>query len=328
MSAAMTDAQRQALIRRAIAKAETAAGKDDRTFLHLLRFHYFSEMPTAPTPTRRGLVRAAAAAPARPPAIRSGAHIYEDPRYLANARELARRAKRRMRVIGGTNVKGSEFDDCVAVGDDAQWGCTGTLIAANAVLTAGHCLRLHTRIFVGNDVAKKGREIRVADHVRHPKYHKGQRNDLMLLILAEPVKGVKPRPLASSAAIDAAIDGRVVGFGAMEASGTFGYGTKRQTDVPIASIACSGKVNGEADAQVYGCDRGLEFVAGKPVLGQDTCSGDSGGPFYIAGPKGAWQLAGATSRATDLAGNPCGDGGVYVRVDQYRDWITSVLKGA
>lgn len=324
MSTSMTDAQRGALIRRAIAAADAAAGDDDRTFLHLLRFHFFSHAPA--TLARRGLRSAGAGA--GPAAVNASAHIYDDPRYLANARELARHARRRLRIIGGSAVRGAEFNDCVAVGDDAQWGCTGTLIAANAVLTAGHCQRLHTRIFIGNDVARKGRQVRVAAHVRHPRYHKGRRNDLMVLILAEKVTGVKPRAIATGAAIDAATSGRVVGFGAMEASGTFGYGTKRQTDVPIASVACAGRLKGEPDARVYGCDRNLELVAGKPVLGRDTCSGDSGGPLYVSAAKGAWRLAGATSRATDLAGNPCGDGGVYVRVDRYRDWIDSVLKGA
>jgi endonuclease G len=325
MGKSMTDAQRNEIARRAIAKADAAAGADDRTFLHLVRFHYLSNVPAAPVRRQRSL--AAAAPAAGPSTVNTSAHIYDDPRYLANARELARRAQRRLRVIGGNNVKGSEFNDCVAVGDDAQWGCTGTLIAPNAVITAGHCLKLHTRIFIGNDVNKKGKQVAVARHVRHTSYHKGKHNDLMLLILATPVAGVTPRRIATTAAIDAATDGRVVGFGAMEASGTFGYGTKRQTDVPVASIACNGKVNGDADKVVYGCDPNLEFVAGKPMLGQDTCSGDSGGPFYIASGK-TWLLAGATSRATDLAGNPCGDGGVYVRVDKFKDWIDSVLKGA
>ena len=73
----------------------------------------------------------------------------------------------------------------------------------------------------------------------------------------------------------------------------------------------------------YGCDAGLEFVAGKPLLAKDSCTGDSGGPFYIEGPKG-WLLAGATSSATNSAPNDCGDGGIYVRVEHYLTWMRSL----
>ena len=67
------------------------------------------------------------------------------------------------------------------------------------------------------------------------------------------------------------------------------------------------------------------LFAGKPLLLHDTCKGDSGGPFFVADSKGRWLLAGVTSRGTDLATTMCGDGGLYVRVDQYRDWIKSVV---
>jgi secreted trypsin-like serine protease len=214
------------------------------------------------------------------------------------------------------------------VGDDARWGCTGTLIAPNVVLTAGHCEVLHTRVFVGNDVEAKGRVFKVSRHVRHPRWDERFHNDVMLLILEKKITGVKPRPMASAALIDAASDGRVVGFGTTELSGNMGYGVKRQTDVPIVSQACTGRVNGGSDSTVYGCYAGREIVAGKPLLLHDTCKGDSGGPLYLADARGRWFLAGVTSRGTDLGTTMCGDGGLYVRVDQYRDWVTSAMKKA
>jgi endonuclease G len=67
-------------------------------------------------------------------------------------------------------------------------------------------------------------------------------------------------------------------------------------------------------------------VAGKPLLQHDTCKGDSGGPFFLADSRGRWFLAGVTSRGTDLATTMCGDGGLYVRVDKYLDWITKTMK--
>ena len=147
-----------------------------------------------------------------------------------------------------------------------------------------------------------------------------------MLILEKPVAGVKPRPLATKKVIDAATDGRVVGFGTTDLAGSKGYGVKQQADVPIVSAACRGRVNGRSDGAVYGCHAGQEIVAGKPLLLRDTCKGDSGGPLYVAGAGGRWLLAGVTSRGTDLATTMCGDGGLYTRVDQYQTWITKVLK--
>jgi len=212
----------------------------------------------------------------------------------------------------------------VAVGDDQGWGCTGTLIAPNAVLTAGHCVDVATRVFFGNDVNKNGKIVPVARRERHPDYQKGRNNDLMVLVLGADVPTVPPRVISPGSIIEAATDARVVGFGNTDMHGSFGYGIKRQTDVPIASPSCQGTMNGRDDQVVYGCDPNLELIAGKPLLAKDTCNGDSGGPLYVSNTRGNWFLAGATSRATRSAINNCGDGGVYVRVDRYRDWIESI----
>jgi secreted trypsin-like serine protease len=191
------------------------------------------------------------------------------------------------------------------------------------VLTAGHCADFATRIFIGSDVTQPGKIVRVKRRVRHPQYHQGKHNDLMVLLLEQKVEGVAPRKFARKARIDAATDGRVMGFGNTDATGTFGYGQKRFVDVPVASPDCRGHVDGEDDNVTYGCDIGLELVAGRPLLARDSCTGDSGGPFYIqAGDQ--WLLAAATSRATDSSMSNCGDGGVYVRADRYRSWIDAI----
>ena len=256
----------------------------------------------------------------------AGPKVGNDPRYVSNLRALALRT-RNARIIGGSGVPASEFTDCVAVGSPTQWGCTGTLIGPNVVLTAAHCEQLHTRVFVGGDVTKRGRVFKVKTFVRHAKFDGQFRNDLMLLILEKKVTGVKPRPLATTALIDKATTARLVGFGSTRLDGLGRLGSKLQTDVPIVSPACNGQVNGTADGQVYGCHLDREIVAGKPLLLQDSCKGDSGGPLLIQDAKGNWLLAGVTSRGTELATTMCGDGGLYVRVDGYRKWIASAAKG-
>jgi secreted trypsin-like serine protease len=301
-------------IGKAIDQAQKAAAKDDAAFLLHLRAGVALQ-------TKRQGGRALSLEPKKS----KGPRLANDPRYLTNIRQLVKQ-KPNERIVGGSTVEGTEFNDCVAVGDDDDFGCTGTLIAPNVVLTAGHCEALHTRVFVGNSLSKKGREFRVRKHIRHEKFDKKFRNDVMILILEKNVAGVKPRALASTALIDAATTARVVGFGTTDLHATQGFGTKRKTDVPIVSQGCNGKVKGKSDDTVYGCHRDREIVAGKPLFHHDTCQGDSGGPFFVRDAKGRWLLAGVTSRGTDLAQTLCGDGGLYVRVDQYKDWIASVIK--
>jgi secreted trypsin-like serine protease len=310
------DKNLNARIGKAIAQAEKVAAKDDAAFLHHLRAGV-----AAQTKTQRG--RALSVGPKKP----KGARLANDPRYLANIRKLVKQ-KPNERIVGGSAVEGAEFNDCVAVGDDEDFGCTGTLIAPNVVLTAAHCEALHTRVFVGNSLSKKGREFRVRKHLRHKQFDSVFRNDLMILILEKKVTGVKPRALATKALIDAATTARVVGFGTTDVHATQGFGIKRKTDVPIVSQGCSGTVDGKSDASVYGCHRDREIVAGKPLFLHDTCKGDSGGPFFVKDAKGRWLLAGVTSRGTDLSTTLCGDGGLYVRVDAYADWIADALKQA
>lgn len=45
---------------------------------------------------------------------------------------------------------------------------------------------------------------------------------------------------------------------------------------------------------------------------------------YVQDNFGDYYLAGATSRAVKQRDFPCGDGGVYVRVDKVVDWIKKV----
>jgi secreted trypsin-like serine protease len=255
------------------------------------------------------------------------ANIADDPRFQHNSRELQVKAQGGVRVLGGTAVAPGQFMDCVAVGCAARWECTGTLIAPTVVLTAAHCARCAACVFFGDDV----RPVRPGDLThpsvvavtrvhRHEDYDGGA-NDLMVLILARNVN-VAPRRFATTSQIEAATDGRVMGFGWIDERGRKSHGEKRMVDVPIASHACDGRVGGEADDRAYGCAVGLELVAKrKGKVARDSCKGDSGGPFYIQTDAGEWLLAAATSRGTRDTTRVCGDGGIYTRLDRYRPWV-------
>ena len=91
----------------------------------------------------------------------------------------------------------------------------------------------------------------------------------------------------------------------------------------IAALVLTANVAAAQKPQPVPHDPELEFVAGQPFLDRDSCSGDSGGPAYVAAD-GDWLLAGATSRATSSSVRPCGDGGIYERMHAFASWLQSI----
>ena len=242
--------------------------------------------------------------------------LQADPVFLKNARKLIRG---RDRIIGG--VATSDFPDCVALGSDDEWCCSGTLVAPNVVVTAGHCLSdgCASRVFVGEDIAfpDDGRVIQVQDAVTHPDFRRWPlAQDIAVLILTDAVDDVPPRAIADAEVLRSAATVRLAGYGSTDVNASEGYGRRRMVDVAIASTNPN-----------YGVDPATEFVAGAPFLDRDSCNGDSGGPAYV-GLEGSWYLVGATSRATANHNRPCGDGGIYTAISVYEDWIRTVPRGA
>jgi hypothetical protein len=240
--------------------------------------------------------------------------VYGDPVFLANARRLM---GARTRIVGGIPTR--DYPDCVAVGGVSGWCCSGTLVASNVVVTAGHCVQggCCSRVLVGEDVddTSTARVIRVRQAISHPDYRAPSPTpDLAVLILDEDA-GAAPRELAHEAMLASATSVRLAGYGTTDLEGTTGYGRRRVVDVPLAS-----------NDPKYGADLESEFVAGAPFLDRDACTGDSGGPAYVQANDG-WYLAGATSRATRSTFRRCGDGGIYTWVRAYARWIHDVSGG-
>ena len=218
-------------------------------------------------------------------------------------------------IYGGTLT--DDYPDCCALGNEFMgYFCTGTLIAANLVLTAKHCAQDYnvTRVFLrGNDVSQpeKGDTMVVAK--THP--HPDQSVDLMLLVL-EGKSGVTARAIVRDEQFQVKT-ATVVGFGMINPSGTKGFGRKRKASIPVMTLDCQ-----EMEDQArYGCYAEFEMVAGHRGLKRDTCKGDSGGPLYVESAEGKILLLGVTSRGVRVPGKPCGNGGIYVRADRFRDWI-------
>jgi carboxypeptidase T len=323
------------LVQASMEFARALAGSDQAAFLQVFAaaFNVADTLASVPDQERReaalhllNALEAGTRVTGSPAAMRSLAprdaeSIFTDPEYIANNHKLLREPQIILpgvfRIIGG--VPTTDFSDCVAVGSEFRFCCTGTLVAPNVVVTAGHCHagNCRSRIFIGPDITRPttGRMVNVATAVLHPQYGQGKHNDLAVLILAQDVTNVQPRKMAPTQVVNAAKSFRLVGYGNTDVNSSGGFGLCRMVDVPRAS-----------DNPVFGADPGLEFVAGAPFLDKDSCNGDSGGPAYTLSG-GEFLLAGATSRATKNSQRPCGDGGIYVRIDKYAPWIRSVPGG-
>jgi hypothetical protein len=189
--------------------------------------------------------------------------------------------------------------------------CSGSLIAPDVVLTAGHCVESTVEGFYvgsGEPVSSFSgpppgmRRFAVVDQVAHPGYvpdHYGCPNptfDLALLHLDKKVSRVTPLALGTTVP-QAGSTCTAVGFGAhLESSGATTYEAKRRG---------SEHFDGVTDTAIYASTRTARID-----------HGDSGGPLFCAG-----HLLGAASclvLGTD-------DSVAYGRVDTARDWIDQAL---
>lgn len=218
-------------------------------------------------------------------------------------------------IIGGENVPVGELEHCVAVGNKTRYFCSGTLITPRLVLTAKHCLLGGVKeVFFGRQLGEfsrqLGKKIEVIQEKEHPTA------DIAVLVLKSN-STVQPARIGQECHLKNTSTATIAGFGATNVRGTDYGGVKRFVKyLPIVDPDCSAP-------NKSGCTPGLEMVAGFRAFNRDTCRGDSGGPLYINN-NGERLLIGATSRpAKKEEGDTriCGDGGIYVRVDKFTDWI-------
>jgi secreted trypsin-like serine protease len=221
-------------------------------------------------------------------------------------------------IVGGSAAAPGQWPDVVAV-IGATGTCSGTVIAPDAVLTAGHCAEIAPeRIVAGTtDYTHGGVAVAVAATLVYPSFSDSY--DVAVLQLATPIPGVEPRTIASACTVGAFVAGtqvELVGYGLTDDAATGTNSVLHDATVAVTDPTCA-----SSDGCRPAIAPGGEFAAGGD--GVDSCDGDSGGPAYLATPRGAIAV-GVVSRGVGGAAQPCGDGGIYVRIDKIAGWLADV----
>ncbi|MFI9816207.1 S1 family peptidase [Saccharothrix variisporea] len=187
--------------------------------------------------------------------------------------------------------------------------CGGSLIKANWVVTAKHCVQgrsassIRTRIGSTNRTSG-GSVASGAQIVTHPSY------DIALLRLSTSVSQAPIAVAASSGAVGTAT--RIIGWGQTCAPRGCGGApiTLQELNTSIVSdSSCQG---------IYGS---YEICTNNPNGNSGACYGDSGGP-QIKSVNGVWQLIGATSRAGNSSSTCATGPSIYMDVPAFRSWIS------
>ena len=238
---------------------------------------------------------------------------------------LALTASPAMAIVGGNDASPGEYPSVAEITFGA-FGCTGTLISPDTVLSAGHCGSLTgaavaspaswppqlVNVTIGSHHSGDGERVPVSSITVSPSYLATSGNDISVLKLSRnsvkaptKVAGAGERGLWTAGTL-----ATIAGWGTTSEGGD-APDTLQEAQVPITTDAYCDGAYSDFDASTMVC-------AGYPQGGVDTCQGDSGGPLFAGG-----RVVGATSFGEGCArpGKP----GVYARVADapLREWIRS-----
>ena len=208
--------------------------------------------------------------------------------------------------------------------------CGGTLIDANTVLTAAHCVA----DFVGKPQAiqvvvdrtqlssAEGKLVHAVGIVVHPDYWlQSYENDVALITLDQEVVLDSYPAIASNSNYRATnTRGTILGWGYTSTTNSERSDFLKEAEIPFVDNAlCAERMAEDFNEQRMFC-AGTLSSSKTSGDGVDSCNGDSGGPLLV-NIEGVPTVVGLTSWGFECASSY--SWGVYARTDVHRDWILS-----
>ena len=247
-------------------------------------------------------------------------------------------------IINGQPPNAAHHEATVALHELTKQGqvyvlpfCSGTLIAEDVVLTAGHCLNTSSgpkvrkmkpsllSIFVGDDPQADSDgdgDIDLIEHlymvtetVIHPGFNPySLQDDIALVRLSQAVvEPVTPVPfLPASLGFTSSDIGMTINFAGFGDDENGQHGVKLQIDGTLGGLGCT--VSGCPD----GGDAASQISYSQPDSG--PCFGDSGGPAFLF--RGLDVYVGGI---TSYGDNTCSVYGVSTRTDAYDTFINDFI---
>merc|ERR1719427_1074352 len=234
------------------------------------------------------------------------------------------------KIVGGEVSYPDSWPYTVALYREGLFICGATIVSAEWIITAGHCVfgykegqgffyNIRAGMIRRQSQAPWEQVRHLAEVFIHPEYDNTYlRHDLALGRLDSPLN-INRHVQSICLPCDADMypsDGSTciaTGWGDLSEDGPSSE-ELREVEVPI--LKKCGRSYNNITYQICG---------GYTEGGKDACQGDSGGPLYCKDSSDNWYLGGVISHGRGCA--RASEAGVYVRLAYYMDWVEEVLSG-